>query len=344
MKKRIIYIDILNIVACICVVAMHCNGIVHNFSYDRAWKTSLIVETAAYWGVPIFFMITGATLLDYTKKYDTKIYMKKRILKTFFPFIVWSLFFLIAGIHDGIWKMTDLNLVKVFTMIFNSQINSVYWFFPVLFSVYLGIPVFAHLKEEKKDKIINYIIIYGIIMISIVPCLCTLFGIEFNWAYSPVMCGGYMLLALIGYRLSKTALDKKMRCVIYACGVGGWLIRFLSTLLVSLKIGELYKTFWGYYNFPTVMFSIAVFVWFQYRDWGWLENKVRLQKIISSISGCSFGVYLLHYYFVCKIPEKFVLNIAGWQWRTFGVILVYSISLVIIWIMKKIPVVKNLVP
>lgn len=48
MKKRIIYIDVLNIIACICVVAMHCNGIVHTFSYDRAWKTSLIVETVAY--------------------------------------------------------------------------------------------------------------------------------------------------------------------------------------------------------------------------------------------------------------------------------------------------------
>lgn len=90
MKKRVIYIDVLNIVACICVVAMHCNGIVHTFSYDRAWKTSLIVETAAYWAVPIFFMITGATLLDYTKKYSTRVYMKKRVLKTFVPFLIWS--------------------------------------------------------------------------------------------------------------------------------------------------------------------------------------------------------------------------------------------------------------
>lgn len=42
MKKRIIYIDVLNIIACICVVAMHCNGIVHTFSYDRHGKQALL--------------------------------------------------------------------------------------------------------------------------------------------------------------------------------------------------------------------------------------------------------------------------------------------------------------
>ena len=67
-KKRVLYFDILNIVACFCVIWLHCNGIVHKFSQDRAWATSLIVETIAYWAVPVFFMLTGATLMNYRKK------------------------------------------------------------------------------------------------------------------------------------------------------------------------------------------------------------------------------------------------------------------------------------
>ena len=71
-SKRIFYFDLLNIVACIAVIALHCNGIVHMYSEARCWKTSLIVETVAYWAVPVFFMLTGATLMDYRKRYSTK--------------------------------------------------------------------------------------------------------------------------------------------------------------------------------------------------------------------------------------------------------------------------------
>ncbi len=41
---------------------MHCNGIVHFYDNSRAWKESMVVETLCYWAVPVFFMITGATL------------------------------------------------------------------------------------------------------------------------------------------------------------------------------------------------------------------------------------------------------------------------------------------
>lgn len=78
---RVLYFDLLNIAACICVVAMHCNGIVHTYSDARCWKTSLIVETVAFWAVPVFFMLTGATLVEYRKRYSTKEFFVKRIKK-----------------------------------------------------------------------------------------------------------------------------------------------------------------------------------------------------------------------------------------------------------------------
>lgn len=53
-KEKILYYDILNILACICVVAMHCNGIVHSYSNTIEWKSALIVEVVAYWAVPVF--------------------------------------------------------------------------------------------------------------------------------------------------------------------------------------------------------------------------------------------------------------------------------------------------
>jgi len=53
-NNRIAYFDILNILAILAVVAMHCNGIVHGDPRVRAWDTSLIVDCIFYWAVPVF--------------------------------------------------------------------------------------------------------------------------------------------------------------------------------------------------------------------------------------------------------------------------------------------------
>ena len=71
-KSRILYYDILNILACLCVVFIHSNGIVHTYSSSRAWKTALIFEVVGYWAVPIFIMLSGATLFKYRERYTTK--------------------------------------------------------------------------------------------------------------------------------------------------------------------------------------------------------------------------------------------------------------------------------
>lgn len=94
-KKRIIYYDLLNVVACISVIAMHCNGIVHSYANTIEWKESLVVEVIAYWAVPIFFMLSGATLIEYRAKYTTRTFLKKRVEKTLIPFVAWSFLMLL---------------------------------------------------------------------------------------------------------------------------------------------------------------------------------------------------------------------------------------------------------
>lgn len=80
-QKRVIYFDVLNILAIIAVVAMHMNGIVHLNPNIRAWNTSLVVDCIMYWAVSVFMMLSGATLMNYREKYDTKTFFKKSLQK-----------------------------------------------------------------------------------------------------------------------------------------------------------------------------------------------------------------------------------------------------------------------
>lgn len=58
-SNRVLYYDMLNILACLSVIALHHNGLVHHYSNTIAWKSSLIVECGLYWAVPIFCMLSG---------------------------------------------------------------------------------------------------------------------------------------------------------------------------------------------------------------------------------------------------------------------------------------------
>ena len=72
--KRVVYFDVLNVLACLCVIGMHCNGAVHVFSDTYVWRQSLLVDVLAYWAVPVFIMLSGATLMNYRRRYSTKVF------------------------------------------------------------------------------------------------------------------------------------------------------------------------------------------------------------------------------------------------------------------------------
>lgn len=80
-KEHYFYIDILRILACLCVIYMQCNRIADPYTDTSVYRQRMFVETIAYWAVPVFFMISGATLFDYRERYQTGAYFKKRFLK-----------------------------------------------------------------------------------------------------------------------------------------------------------------------------------------------------------------------------------------------------------------------
>lgn len=64
-SSNLFYITVLNVLSALAVVGMHTNGCFWQFSRERWWFTANIIESVFYFAVPVFFMITGATLLDY---------------------------------------------------------------------------------------------------------------------------------------------------------------------------------------------------------------------------------------------------------------------------------------
>ena len=340
MKQRKTYLDLLNILACICVIYMHCNGIVHTYSDTIEWKQSMLVETLAYWAVPIFFMISGATLLNYRERYDTKTYLKKRLVRVGIPFIAWSMINLIWKIKAG-KLVIEYSVQAVFSAFINSRIENVYWFFIPLFSVYFAIPVLSKLIKERD--VLRYMILFGFLTYSFLPTIFSILGIEYNVGLNFPITGGYLLYTLLGYYLSTEEVTAKKRYFFYGLAILGAIIRYSSTVILSVRQGEIYRMFWGYLNFPTVFLSIGIFLFFRYSDWNKLVRNERTIKIVKSISSASFGIYLLHM-MVMNYFWDLGVDVYGLKWRVLGAPLIYCICLLLVKFMQKIPIVKKIIP
>lgn len=342
-KNRVLYYDILNILSCFCVIWLHSNGLVHNYSVGRYWATSLIVETIAYWAVPVFMMLSGATLMDYRKKYDTKTFFKKRVIKTGIPFIIWSVLILIWDNYSGRVLIQDKSIKHLCNMIILNQEETTYYFFWAIFSVYLSMPVLSLLTESKNRNILWYIVVVSAIFGSL-PQLLRLIGIEWNNELIFPVAGGYIMFVVLGYLISTQNIKKFHRIIIYLLGIFAILIRYFTTYFLSMRDGYVNRSFWGYTFFTGLFLALAVFVFVKHLNLSKIEENDKIVKVVQKISSCSFGIYLIHR-IVMFYELKFLdISESSWQWRVLGAISTYIIGLSIVYIMKKIPIIKKIVP
>ena len=144
------YITFLNVFSALAVVLLHANSCFWGFSYEKYWISANVIESVFYFAVPVFFMISGATLLDYNKRYSTITFFKKRIAKTLIPFVAWSIIGLFYMIYTGRVLIADIGERWLINSFFNTNIISIYWYFIPQFAVYMLIPFIAAIPAEKR--------------------------------------------------------------------------------------------------------------------------------------------------------------------------------------------------
>lgn len=252
-----LYISLLNCIACLGVILLHANGIFWSHPTGLLWTSSNFIETFFYWPVPIFFMISGATLMNYRERYSTIVFLKKRIKKTVVPFLFWSV---VAGIFMAYVTETpmDLNFLHIVDNTFNTRYFSIYWFFIPLFSIYLSLPLISRMAEYPA--LFSYTIALGIIFVFTMPFICSLLHINMNAALIPPVASGYIVYVMLGYVLNRTDVSKTTRSIIYLMGFIGWFMHFVGTTVLSEGLQEINGTFKGYTNLPCLLHSMAVFV------------------------------------------------------------------------------------
>ncbi|MBR0482897.1 acyltransferase family protein [Candidatus Saccharibacteria bacterium] len=339
-KKKTLWITVANVLACFSVVVLHCNSVFWRYENTPLWKSANLVETFFYFAVPVFFMLSGATLLDYRERYDTKTFIKKRFIETVVPYLCWSLFAFVWATYYMKFLPYE-GLRATISNILTNSYNGIYWFFPALFSVYLSIPLLSAVKKGIRLRVFSYVAVVAFLTISLLPTLLNLAHIKFSNEFKLPIAGGYILYALLGYIVANVDFSKKQRGIIYATSIMGWLIHFIGTDVLSGIAGELSATLKGYLNFPAVMQAVGVIVFIKYFPWEKYLKKGT--EVLNLLASCTFGVYLIHRYVLDVIYRQAGFDMADIRWRIFGPFGVFFLCFGISYLLSKIPLLKRTV-
>ena len=342
-EENYFYITLLQVISVFSVITLHTNGIFWTYSKERYWFTANIIESVFYFAVPVFFMISGATLINYQSKYSTKEYFKRRFAKAVFPFIIWSLIGLLYKVSTKTLDSKNVTwLFFINGLIDGTSIISIYWFFPKLFCVYLGIPLLAAVEKSKREKIFLLVIIAGFIINMLIPFFISVMNIQLAKPSQFSIPSEYLFYAICGAYFHEKTLNKWQRIIIYLFGIAGLLAHIIGTYVLSSEAGKIIRTYKEYLNVPCVLYSLSIFILF--REIGNKISNAFFQKAILVLSKYTFAAYLMHWYILDYSVRLFSIDRRSVIYRLGMPIITYALVMMITYIIRKIPGLKKIVP
>lgn len=343
MKSRYLYMDILTILSALFVVYLHCTLTVFNFRMDQIWFSSLLIQSIFHWPVLIFIMLSGANLLNYRKRYDTKTFFIKRFKRVGIPFIVWSLVWFIYEYERGF--ISQLSLKLIIKLFLSNQIQGIFWFFYTIIGLYLCAPIISLICNKKNKRVIEYFILVCLFQFSLIPTVSKLFQINIQFLFDFVIGGPYLSYFLMGWYLTNFPLDKLWRNVVYYIGILSCLCLIIGTTMVNYftNTNRLNIVFLDYNSIFVFFLSVAVFVLFQSISWNAIIESKHI-KSISILSSASLGVYIIHRFLIFEIDRHFSLLPASFFYIIVYPFIIYILSVGTILLLKQIPFLKRIIP
>ena len=155
--------------------------------------------------------------MEYRDRYDTGTYFKKRVLKTVFPFIIWSFLSLFYKICKGklVFEWALPNVLELFN---NTTAENVYWFLSLFYGVSCHTGDVIAEGQQKHPAVYDRICF---LINTIYPMACVALKIQYNGAFSFPAASGYMMFVLLGYLLSNTDFTRHQRWLFYGLALFG---------------------------------------------------------------------------------------------------------------------------
>ena len=248
---RIIYLDIVRVMACAMIILMHS-------PFKDVDHSSIVVSTISYMTGPaigLFFMVSGALLLD--NKLTARQFLKRRFSKIAIPTLVFSLIDVFAAVYRG-----NIELALVPRMILSMPITAqgwygTIWFMYTLAGLYLLTPILSRWVQKASKREIEFYLLLWIITL-VFPLLESFINLDSSQNSLLYHFHGAVGYYILGYYINKRFIfSHRTKLVLFLIAV------FCVATPIACKYLcpgiDFYKHFW-YYTLPCALQAVFWFL------------------------------------------------------------------------------------
>lgn len=332
---RIKYLDVLKTIAIIGVVVIHSAApLVDNYSvgsYD--WWTGNIYDSIFRTCVPLFFMVSGALLLN-RDTISLKDFYLKKTLPLILAFVFWSTVYFIQRNIPYSESFTLNNYIK--SMI-SGNIFGRLWFLYTIIGLYLVTPFIKTFVKNASEKELKAYL--GLWFASTVGIGFLKHFYKLEVALDLSLVYGYVGYFILGYYFSKRNFKLNIKKSLLALAVLN-IITIIGTYGLSIENSENNLYFYGNLSPNIILVTVLLFLVIKHSVNGQSSN------LLKEISTNSLGIYLIHTFVMnylrnVEVDEQLFNPVMG---VPILVVLTFSVSLLISMLIRKIPVLRNVLP
>lgn len=304
---RIIYGDILRIIATFAVVLLHmvANKWAFTDYTTTEWNIYNILNSGVRWCVPMFVMLSGMIFLNNKREISIKQVYKKYIVRVIVALVVWGLFYQVI---DTFYMNGDFNLFVFKDMILKVGLGKAkyhLWYLYMIVALYTLVPVLRVCIRNAKRKEIEYFLIVVFAMSFVYPIINYFLPVKAG--YNLPVISEYIGMFVLGHYLTEYDFSKIQKGLLYTTGIMSFIVTVVGTIIASYWKSTPNTILFMYYAPNVILMATTIFVFVKS-----IFTKVNVSeqsiKRIRYISSCTFGVYLLHPFFL-GLLEKFKVNI-----------------------------------
>ncbi len=342
-------VDLIRTVAIVLVIMVHAaiepHPIVTVMDQTEVirWFTVNTYDAFADPSVPLFVMLSGALLLQPSKLEPIRVFLKKRALRLGLPFVFW-------GTAYFLWRfLVNQEALNVSSIIQGILTGPYYhfWFLYMLTGLYLITPVLRVLTANADRRILRYFLILVLFGTGIVPLLILASGYTIELKLFAIT--GWIGYFVVGYYLLTTRVRKGLLYALYLVGLFGTVVgTYVATLLVGGHTGLFFLDYLG--SATVILESAALFMLLlKVSPSALLTRFPRGSKLLHFVGCSTLSIYLLH----VMVLESLQRGYFGFQISVntmnpivevpLATVVTFFISMGIVFVLKKIPVVRRVI-
>ncbi|MCW3995395.1 MAG: acyltransferase family protein [Candidatus Bathyarchaeota archaeon] len=342
-------VDLIRTIAIVMIIAVHTSGFPYRILNAQIttldvvnWFATDVYAAVGMFGVPLFVMLTGALLLNPNKADEPlRVFYKKRLNRIGLPFVFWTIVYFL-------WSFRVLGKPLTLFNLGQSLLSGSYahlWYLYLLMGLYSVTPVLRVLVKHLNRGLFAYLIALWFVGTVSTTYIHVFTEFEFN----PVM---FVFFDWIGYYLLGIFLlsISIRRQTAYLAAAFGFLGAIVGDWLLTATAGEHYTGYFHSYMSATVIVGAAgLFFLLVSLPSTCIEGNFKVSRVIHWIGQNTLPIYLIHIIVMVSLTNQvFGVYLNSLTYMPLVDVpvftfLVFSVSAIVVYALKKIPYVKKLI-